>query len=159
LRVPRTDNLFNRKRQLICVTELADAGLRVAPHLSAAQPGDWRFWQSYLKRNATVGLIAAEFQTGNKNPVEGGAVIGRLAAIQDAVARPIHPLIIGGTQFTRNLVANFDSFTLIDSCPFMKAVKRQRFDAAPTGRSWTDTYTLREQGVEDIFMRNLEGHV
>src|SRR4051812_10466784 len=40
LGLPRTDNLFNRKRQLICLGEMAAAGLSPVPHLSAAHPGD-----------------------------------------------------------------------------------------------------------------------
>jgi hypothetical protein len=158
LDVPRTDNLYNRKRQLICVTEMSNAGVPTVPHLSAVAPGDWRFWEWYLRRNATVLVVAVEFQTGNKNPVQGRSVIERIAALQDAVGRRLHPIIIGGTQFVREVVARFDSFTLIDSCPFMKAVKRRKFEKASERYPWAETYTLDGQGVEDIILRNISGH-
>jgi hypothetical protein len=38
LDVPRSDLLFNRKRQLLCLAELSNAGVPVAPNLSAAMP-------------------------------------------------------------------------------------------------------------------------
>ena len=158
LNVPRPDNLFNRMRHLICVTELAKAGVCVVPHLSATQPGDWRFWQSYLRQNKTVFLVAAEFQTGNKNPAEGRRVIEKIAAIQDALKRRLHPIAIGGTQFVRELAARFDTFTLIDSSPFMKAIKRRRINSTEYRKSWRDTFTLNGQGVDEIILENLKGH-
>ena len=54
LDVPRTDNLFNRKRQLICLAEMQDAGLTVAPHLSACMPGDWAYWNRFFLSNSTI---------------------------------------------------------------------------------------------------------
>src|SRR5262249_38316357 len=60
LNVPRTDNLFNRKRQLICIEEMHDAGLMVAPHLSAVTHGDWDFWRQYLRDNPSIRYVAKE---------------------------------------------------------------------------------------------------
>ena len=158
LDVVRLDNLFNRKRQLICVTELEKAGVLVVPHLSATTCNDWRFWQSYVRRNKTVEFVAVEFQTGNKNFAQGCAVIEKIAAIQNAVNRRLHPVVIGGTQFVKELVGRFDTFTLIDSSPFIKAVKRQKFEKAKKGSPWSDTYTLEGQGVEEVILRNVRGH-
>ncbi|MBI3468894.1 MAG: DUF4417 domain-containing protein [Planctomycetes bacterium] len=158
LDVPRTDNLFNRKRQLICIAEMQKAGVIAVPHLSAVTPGDWRFWQRYLQRNETVVFVAAEFQTGNKNPAQGRKVIESISVLQDAVGRRLHPIIIGGTQFATEVAGRFDMFTLIDSCPFIKAVKRRKFDKGANGQPWAETYTLNGQGIEDIVLRNLDGH-
>jgi hypothetical protein len=158
LDVPRPDNLFNRKRQLICVREMDEAGVLIVPHLSAVSPGDWRFWRSYLEQNETVRFVAIEFQTGNKQPAQGRNVIAQLAALQEAVVRDLHPIAVGGTQFVRDFAARFKGFTLIDSCPFMKAVKRRKFDRHDQDRRWADTYTLNGQGIDAIFLRNLEGH-
>ena len=57
LDVPRTDNLFNRKRQLICIGELHGAGLLTVPHLNAVAPGDWDFWSRYLATNPEVYIV------------------------------------------------------------------------------------------------------
>jgi hypothetical protein len=67
LDVPRTDNLFNRKRQLICIEELQQAGVSPIPHLNAVTRGDWEFWKDYLRQNTGIRYVSVEFQTGNKN--------------------------------------------------------------------------------------------
>jgi hypothetical protein len=158
LDVPRTDNLFNRKRQLICVTELAGIGSCIVPHLSAVTPGDWRFWEKYLEANDSVRYVAIEFQTGNKNPLEGRQVIQHVARIQTVVGRPLHPLVIGGTQFVRDFAKSFSAFTVIDSSPFIKAVKRQKHDSKGAKKPWAETFTLIGQGIETIILDNLRGH-
>jgi hypothetical protein len=158
LDVPRTDNLFNRKRQLICITELAGIGSCVVPHLSAVAPGDWHYWQNYLHANDSVQYVAIEFQTGNKNPLEGRQVIEHVARIQSAVGRPLHPLVIGGTQFVRDFFKVFNAFTVIDSSPFIKAVKRQRHDGKAARKPWVETFTLVGQGIEMIILDNVRDH-
>lgn len=155
LDVPRTDNLFNRKRQLICLAELSSAGVAVAPHLSAVSSGDLRFWRSYLLRNETITYVAREFQTGNKKRSEGQKAIDQMARIRDAIGRPLHPLIIGAGQFVEYVATKFDRFSLIDSEPFMKAVHRRRFDRDVRGRPWRETYTLEDQRIDDIVLDNL----
>jgi hypothetical protein len=158
LDVPRTDNLFNRKRQLICVTELSEKGICVVPHLSAVTTGDWKFWESFIQYNDSMKYLAVEFQTGNKNPLEGKLVIDRVARIQSAVGRPLHPLVIGGTQFVRYFAKSFSAFTVIDSSPFIKAVKRQKYDGNVAKKPWAETFTLMGQGIESIILSNIQGH-
>jgi hypothetical protein len=128
LDVPRTDNLFNRKRQLICLEEMAAAGLDAVPHLSAVAPGDWAFWRVYLRERETITYVAKEFQTGNKNKTQGRRAIDRLARLQDELGRALHPLVIGGGQFVEYVAARFPQFTLIDSEPFSRATRRRRSD-------------------------------
>lgn len=158
LDVPRTDNLFNRKRQLTCVTELSEIGFCVVPHLSAVTPSDWHFWESYIQQNESVKFVAIEFQTGNKNPLEGRLVIQQVARIQTTTGRSLHPLVIGGTQFVTDIAKSFSSFTVIDSTPFIKAVKRRRHDGKASKKPWEETLTLVGQGIETIILDNLRGH-
>jgi Domain of unknown function (DUF4417) len=158
LDVPRTDNLFNRKRQLICLDELFRAGLSPVPHLSAQcadQRADWRFWHNYLRDNTTVQFVAVEFQTGNRNSVEGQKVIDRVAELRDALGRPIHLLAIGGAQFVEYLSVRLGTFSLIDSTPFMKAVKRQIFDPTKTPRPWKKVRTAKGQPIDSLTTHNL----
>jgi hypothetical protein len=158
LDVPRTDNLFNRKRQLICLEEMAQVGLDVVPHLSGIVPGDWAFWRDYLRENGSVTYVAKEFQTGNKNPTQGRRAIDRLARLQDEVGRRLHPLIIGGGQFVEYVAARFAAFTLIDSEPFTRATRRRRFDRSAGKRPWTETWTLRGQPIDRIVAENIAGY-
>lgn len=156
LDVPRTDNLFNRKRQLICLAEMHKAGLCVVPHLSAAAPGDWAFWKRYLLSNAEVSTVAVEFQTGNRQRSEGLRVIEHLTRLQDEICRRLHPIIVGGGQFVEAVSCRFSSFTLLDSEPFMKAVHRQVFDPSGPRRPWTAEWTLPGFGVEQHVARNIK---
>jgi hypothetical protein len=105
-----------------------------------------------------VKYVAVEFQTGNKRRDQGRQVIRRISDIQDTAGRQLHPLIIGGTQFVMDVARHFNDFTIIDSCPFMKAVKRRRFDKASENGRWTETFTLLGQGIEEVILGNLRGH-
>ncbi len=158
LDVPRTDNLFNRKRQLICLSELHDAGLNAVPHLSAASAGDWAFWARYLGENRQVKKVALEFQTGNKNRIEGLKVIDHLTRLQTETGRQLHPIIVGGGQFVEKISEQFTSFTLIDSEPFMKAVHRQVFHRSGGRRRWAADWTLPGFGIERHVAKNIKSY-
>jgi hypothetical protein len=155
LGVVRTETLGNRMRQLLCLGEMQQAGLSPVPHLSAVEPADWRFWEWYLRDRPGIRVVAVEFETGNKNPTEGRKVIDRIASIQEAVGRRLHLLAIGGTQFTEYLAGRLEAFTLLDSTPFMKAVKRQVFDPNKPIRPWKKVRTERGQAIDPLIVHNL----
>jgi len=158
LGVPRTDNLFNRKRQLICLEEFYVAGVPPIPHLNAVMPGDWRFWREYLAANSSVRVVAIECQTGNRAPDEGHKAFDSLARIQGNLGRSLHPVIIGGGQFIDFVAERFDKFTLMDSEPFMKAIKRRAFEPKRGQRSWRESFSLERQPIDDLVLRNIEGY-
>jgi len=158
LDVPRTDNLFNRKRQLICLGEMATAGLNPVPHLNAVMPGDWSFWKDYLRSNASIRQVAVEFQTGNKRGAEGTKAVLRLSRLQDQLGRNLHPVLIGGAQFLTRIACEFDEFTLIDSTPFMKGVKRLSFDASKAGRAWVEKRTSPGESIDPLIAQNIAGY-
>ena len=145
LDVPRTDNLFNRKRQLICLGEMASAGLNTVPHFSAVMPRDWTFWKDFLRSNAGRSAMSpSRFQDrGNKLGVEGTKVVQRLSRLRDELGRSLHLILIGAGQFLTRVACEFDEFTLIDSAPFMKGVKRRSFDDTKAGRAWVEKRDLR----------------
>jgi hypothetical protein len=155
LDVPRTDNLFNRKRQLICLGEMAAAGLNVAPHLNAVMPGDWSFWKDYLRANGSVRQLAVEFQTGNKRGAEGTKAVLRLSRLRDQLGRSLHPILIGGAQFLTRVAHEFDEFTLIDSTPFMKGVNRMAFDNSKAGRAWVASRTPPGEPIDSLIKQNI----
>lgn len=155
LNVPRTDNLFNRKRQLICLGEMAGAGLNVVPHLNAVMPGDWSFWKDYLRSNPSIRQVAVEFQTGNKRGAEGTKAVLRLSRLQDQLGRCLHPILIGGAQFLTRVAWEFGDFTLIDSTPFMKGVNRLAFDATKAGRAWVERPTPPGEPIDPLIAQNI----
>jgi hypothetical protein len=155
LDVPRTDNLFNRKRQLICLAEISKAGISAIPHLSANMPSDWAFWRRYLLLNERVRMVAIELQTGNKAREQGIKVIERVKWLENEIGRQLHLLAIGGSQFAAELGIRFNNFTVIDSTPFMKSIYRQRFESAPRRPSWNAEYSAVGAGIDDLLRQNL----
>jgi hypothetical protein len=125
------------------------------PHLNAAQPSDWRFWQRFLAENATIGHVAVEFETGNRSLKEGKKVIGFLSAIQQFLGRPLWPIVVGGTQYLESFAEHFQDASFIDSTPFVKATKRRRFLQFGNRPRWNDGFTLVGQGVDTILVENL----
>lgn len=158
LDVPRTDHIFNKRRQLLCLFELIDAGLPAIPHLNAVMPGDWWFWKKFLKVNSTIRFVAIEFQTGNKNPTQGRIAINNLVSIQNDLKRPLHPIIVGGTQFTELVAMHFRNFTLIDSNPFHKTMRRFNCDPSANKQPWKESYTLKGQMLDKRLADNIESY-
>lgn len=159
LDVPRSDVLFNRKRQLLCLAELSEAGVSVAPNLSAVMPADWDFWAGFLRENPQLFHVAVNFQTGYRDHRQGLKAIARVRRIQDEIGRGLSLLLIGGAQYVRDLGGRFDSFTLIDSQPFKQAVYRKMFQ--PDGghrRRWAETWTMEAQRIDGVMQSNMDGY-
>ena len=125
LEEPRPHHMFNRKRSLICASEWSAAGIGVVPYLQAVAPADWLYWETFLREHAEVTHIAKEFQTGLANPERGREAIENLDRLQDRLKRRFHLVAIGAARFRGLLDERFDTWTLMDSEPFMKAVKRR----------------------------------
>jgi Domain of unknown function (DUF4417) len=157
LDVPRHDNLFNRKRQLLCLAEFVEAGLNPVPHLNAAQPGDWRFWGRFLAENPSITVVAVEFETGNRSRAEGARAVRELVNLQQSTGRRLHPLVIGGTQFLERIATDFLTGTFVDSTPFMKTVHRQSFlSVPPTGKHrWRKSPTAPAESLDKLLAHNL----
>ncbi len=126
LEEPRPQHMFNRKRSLICASEWSAAGIGVVPYLQAVAPADWLYWEAFLREHVEVTHVAKEFQTGLANPERGREAIDNLARLQRLLKRRLHVVAIGAARFRGLLDERFEgSWTLIDSEPFMKAVKRR----------------------------------
>jgi hypothetical protein len=154
LGVPRTDNLFNRKRQVICIEEIANAGIPVVPHLSAVMPGDWRFWHRFLEGAPQVEVVAKEFQTGNKSPREGRKAIEELARLRDSLGRDLHIVGVGAAQFVQDIARRFNSLTIVDSRPFAMTMRRYGFDATER-MPWGSTLVLNGMSLDALLQRNV----
>jgi hypothetical protein len=155
LDVPRLDPIFNRKRQLICLAELADVGISVVPHLSAIMPGDWNFWRQLLTTHSNICYVAKEFQTGNRSRSEGQKAIYNLSSLQQAVGRSLHPLLVGGMQHVELAATAFSRLTVLDSRPFMNAVSRRSFDLDAEHGYWVNTPTGKGQAIDHILRENI----
>lgn len=155
LDVPRTDALFNRKRQLMCLAELSEHGVSVATHLSATMPADWRFWKSYLNDNPQLRYIALNCQTGYKTPTEGQKAICTIATIQQNIGRELFLVLVGGAQFTKFASRRFKHVSLIDSEPFAKTMRRRRMVNSGAKRRWEESWSLKGQPLDELMSDNI----
>ncbi len=158
LDVPRSDPLYNRKRQLICLAELSEAGLSVAPNLSATTSSDWDYWSGFLKDQKQLAYVAVNFQTGYRIRAEGLTAIDRVARIQEQIGRNLSLVLIGGGQFVKDAAKRFASFTLIDSQPFKQSLYRKRFAPVGSQRQWKETFTLERQPLDNILLDNVNDY-
>lgn len=115
---PRFHHLYNRGRLEACLNELAEVDVRVIPHVHALTSGDLAYWRGWLRAHSEIRHVCREFQTGNDEKA-----IDELAWLQDQLNRDLHPIIVGGARFAERLHSMFTHYTIIDSTPFMKAVK------------------------------------
>jgi Domain of unknown function (DUF4417) len=158
LDVPRSDLLYNRKRQLLCLSELSQAGVAVAPNLSAVTPADWDFWSDFLRDNPQVVHVAVNFQTGYRSRKEGVKAVRRVERMQDEIGRGLSLVLVGGAQYVKDVAGRFASFTLIDSQPFKKSLYRKQFRPVGKRRRWEDTWTMEGQPIDEIMQRNVEDY-
>ena len=158
LDVPRTDPLFNRKRQLICLSELSEAGVSAAPHLSATMPSDWRFWCDYLRTNKAVRYVALNCQTGYNRSTEGNKALRQIEEMQHKLGRGLSLILIGGGQYMKFISGRFASVTLIDSEPFMRTKMRRRFLSSNEKRTWEETFTLKNQPLDNLLSDNIKSY-
>lgn len=136
---PRPQHFFNRKRSLICAGEFSRAGIPSVPCLQAVAPVDWAYWHAFLQTHAEVSIVAKEFQTGLARRDRGLPAIESLAHLQDQTRRRLHVVAVGGGKYAADLAARFDSWTIIDSIPFMKATHRRMAGMAGRRVRWIPT--------------------
>lgn len=158
LDVPRTDVMFNRKRQLMCLSELSEEGVSVAPHLSVTMPSDWDFWTAYLKSNSQISHVAFNFQTGYKQKAQGELALRMLRKVRDGVGRELLPILVGGAQYTKYCSTLFEKFSITDSVPFAKTMRRSSMLVSVGTRQWERGYSLFGQSLSRLMLHNVSSY-
>ncbi|MGI8962328.1 MAG: hypothetical protein ACR2IV_21735 [Bryobacteraceae bacterium] len=122
---PRTNSLYNLSRIFRASEAISEAGIRTILHLNASTPKDWDRWRGVLTDQSHVTSVCTEFQTGTSCRDIGDKYFERLVALQQSLGRQLHPFVLAGGGRLQELRHNFRSFTVIDSIPFIKTIKRQ----------------------------------
>jgi hypothetical protein len=151
--VPRTEHLVNLARSLRCIEEFSAAGLSVIPHLNACNDRQWDFWCGFLKEHLEITMVAKEFQTGAAIPRIAQWHIEQLQGLQEKIGRGLHLLAVAGRRHLRLLV-RLERFTIIDSVPFLRTVKRRRM-SRHDGR-WRVCRTKRGEPLHGLLRHNVE---
>ncbi len=149
---PRPQHLHNRKRSLLIAKSWSEAGMPVAIYPQAVTRADWDFHESFLRAHPEVLQIALECQTGLARPERAAFAFENLARIQDRLGRRLHVFAIGASRYRRELPKRFDSFTILDSTPFMKAIKRRAAGSIGRRVSWDRAHG---EDVADLVLHNV----
>lgn len=148
--VQRPHTLLNQGRIDRCIERFSAAGVAVIPHLNALTEYDWRHWRDLLRRFPDARFIVKEFQTH-----DGDADLDRLAKLQDELARPIHPILVGAGDYATRVGKLFARSTLVSSTPFFKAVKgRQRAQIVGDTMRWTESRVPNGAPLRELVEHN-----
>lgn len=148
---PRPQHLFNRKRALICAAEWSSHRMPSIVYLHAITATDWRFWEELLRRIPTARYVAKEFQTGLANQERGIRTIKEVARLQDTLQRDLHFLAVGAAKYRNLLDSHFRDWTIVDSVPYMKALKRRAARRIAHRVRWDPAIN---EDVSDLFFHN-----
>jgi hypothetical protein len=149
---PRTHHLYNRKRSLLVAREWSQAHIPAMPYLQAVSLADYDYWLAFLTAHPEVALVAKEFQTGLARRTRGLIALDQLAKLQDRLRRSLHVVAVGGAQYRSDLAQRFDFWTVVDSTPFIKAVKRRQGSLGDKRVVWR---AARDRSVEVLLPHNI----
>lgn len=153
---PRTHTLWNRGRMLRVAEALSAAGVAIAPHLNATVSEDWEHWYKLLKEQPMIRYVVKEFQTGLRNPELANKALLDLCKLQDRVGRDLHPIIVGGARFVRELRRAFRTVTFVDSEPFLKTVSRRRAVRRAGNLDWDPAPTPPDVMLDELLEDNVQ---
>ncbi|MCY3019627.1 MAG: DUF4417 domain-containing protein [Planctomycetota bacterium] len=155
--VPRWDNFVNMKRTALSCCELGSRGLNTVLSVVGRTPEDYRRWADFVAEREEIACLACEFATGAGQGDRIHWHVAQLLRLAGRVKRRLRLLTKGGRHVALRLSQAFD-VTLIDSDPFMKAMKRRRFLCSQEGkRKWARVLTPDGRCLDEILQHNVDG--
>jgi hypothetical protein len=130
---PPWHTLWNFQRMMRVAEEFSAVGLGVIPHVSAITAAHRQDWARLFREQPHLTMVVREFQTGARTRKGGNAVFDDLRQLREDIGRDLHPIIVGGARYWRELQTHFPSFTVVDSYPFFATVHRHEITVAPDG--------------------------
>ena len=157
--IPRPDSLRNRKRMLMVAQRLSEAGIPVIPHFNAGNDFDWEVWAELLRRNPAMTVFAKEFQTGHRSSEKMREAAESILRLQNAVGRPLHPVLVSGFKAVKLLAPHFRSITVLDTMPCMKALKfKKHQQGVPLRQQWVPSDESPSHCVASLIEGNVESY-
>lgn len=157
--VPRHEMLYNRKRMILVAEAFIAVGVPVIPHFNATHRADWRFWTEFLKRQPDLNCFCKEFQTGNGDREKRDTTIEAMAQMQKNAGRKLHPILVAGRVAMRTVADHFDSFSVVDSEPAMKTIKRRCLVSGPNETPrWKTMKSLPDCSMSRLLDHNVSGY-
>lgn len=146
--VPRLNSIVNLSRMFRIAERLTEAGVPAVLHLQASTRFDWSRWIDVMQAQPDSNYVTLEFQTGPSDKEVGDRYYFGLRGLQDALGRPLHPLVVAGGGRIRDLRKDFKTFSIIDSMPFMRAMNRRVLVPIPGGWRWKKELTPEGQPLD-----------
>ena len=157
LDVPRINSLYNLTRIFRMSERISDAGIATILHLQASTRHDWTRWARVLRDQPKSLCVAVEFQTGARRHETGSQYFAGLVGLQDQLGRPLHPFAVAGGCRMREFARHFKTFSVVDSTPFIKTMKR-RILSNPTSGGWRSYPTDAGQSLSALLSHNIDAH-
>ena len=146
----------NWKRILLSAENFSNAGIPAILHLNAIAETDWDRWLTFLKAHPEMTVVCKEFQTGLKAIEAGQKAYWSLVRLQERLGRKLHPILVAGGRYYREAQDDFDSFTIVDSRPFMEALHRNVLEMLESERwAWVHKPTSKRTPIDDYFERSV----
>ncbi|HZI15075.1 MAG TPA: DUF4417 domain-containing protein [Myxococcus sp.] len=153
---PSIHTHWNLRRMRKNAEELTAAGIAVVPHLNARTRDDWNFWTALLEQQPAIRYVCKEFQTGLRRYEVGARHLWHIDDLQHRLGRALHPILVGGGRFAHVAARYFERFTIVDSVPFIKTVKRKRgvqVGGAPL--KWRSNVLSGEECLDELLSHNV----
>jgi len=156
--VPRHNSLYNLTRIFRISERLSEAGLATVPHLNASNDMDWSRWLDFYREQDGMSCCCVEYQTGARCRDFGNWYFSKLVEMQEKLGRPIHPIALGGSGRFLDFENNFSSYTIIDSTPFMKTMKRKELINMMGRWKWRKRPTKPYATLNGLLAINIRNH-
>jgi hypothetical protein len=153
--VPRSDNLYSRKRIAIVWNELNAAGVPCALHLNGRTPADFAFYASLLKETGGS-TVSFEFGTGAASRAASGLFVDRMERLVAMVGRPLNLVTRGGVAQYVRLNSIFENVIQLDTAAHMKAKHRQVLLRGTRGRGFRWVTQVSSAPLGELFQQAVE---
>ena len=155
--VPRPNSLYNLTRIFRVAERISASGIPTVLHLQASNRRDWSRWGSVLRDQPQSRHVALEFQTGARRRETGDKYFFGLVELQNELSRPLHPIVMAGGFRIRDFAGHFDAFTIADSTPFIKTMKRKILLHSTNG-GWRSYPTEHHECLNHLLAQNVTVH-
>jgi hypothetical protein len=153
--VPRTENLYNIKRNALIAQEFLERRVPVALHINACTDTDYLRYAKFLTERPEFEAISFEFITGPGYPSRVGWHVKKLIDLSTIVARPLQLILRGGTSTVGILSRVFANLIVIDSDPLQRALRRKRMIFGNDGRmKYIDNRLPEGEPIDNLLVEN-----
>jgi hypothetical protein len=154
---PRHDNLHAMKRIAWAWYHMTQGGLCTALHVNGRTDHDFVRWTEFIRLQPAVKAVAFEFLTGTATKQSVDQHCRRLADLAASVGRELTLVIRGHADAARSLRSIFRQVVVLDSTPYMRAMKRRKAYLGDHGKpSYVPVRTSSRRETRALLRHNIK---